>query len=108
MAALNDALARRAAAGTTGDEAAFVAADVDFHLRVARASHNELLVELYSTFTRALADSIRDDRCLKVFTQGQDAWHHTLAAAIAEGDADKATSASLALLESGPAGTHGP
>ncbi|MFB6960496.1 FadR/GntR family transcriptional regulator [Streptomyces sp. NPDC056309] len=106
ITALDDALARRAAAGTAGDEAAFVAADVDFHLHVARASHNELLVELYSTFTRALADSIRDDRCLKVFTQGRDTWHNTLATAIAEGDADKATTASLALLRNGPAATR--
>ncbi|MFE4445412.1 FadR/GntR family transcriptional regulator [Streptomyces sp. NPDC056820] len=98
ITALDDALARRHAAGTAGDEAAFVAADVDFHLHVARASHNELLAELYSTFTRALTDSIRDDRCLKVFTQGRDTWHNTLATAIAEGDADKATTASLALL----------
>ncbi|GAA3482031.1 FadR/GntR family transcriptional regulator [Streptomyces yanii] len=103
IAALNDALARRTAAGTTLDEAAFVVADVEFHLCVARASHNELLIELYSTFASALADSIRGDRCLQVFAQGRDAWHSALATAIEEGDADAATGASLALLHNRPA-----
>ncbi|WP_225080786.1 FCD domain-containing protein [Streptomyces sp. CoT10] len=80
-----------------------IADDGEVHLCVARASHNELLVGLYSTFARVLADSIRDDRCLQVFAQGRDAWHTALSAAIEEGDVDAATNASLALLHNGMA-----
>lgn len=97
---LNKALAARAAAGEAGDEAAFVANDVEFHLSVARASHNPVLIDLYTSFARALTESVRDDQCLQVFTTGQDTWHEALAAAIEAGDTTAAAAASLSLLES--------
>ncbi|MFE1954974.1 FadR/GntR family transcriptional regulator [Streptomyces sp. NPDC059524] len=103
LAALRDALdRRRAAAGETPDEAAFVAADVDFHLGVARAAHNELLYELYATFTEALADSVRENRCLKDAAEGAEDRHEALAAAIAAGDPLAATDAVLTILGSVP------
>ncbi|MFD3406518.1 FadR/GntR family transcriptional regulator [Kribbella sp. NPDC058693] len=98
--ALNKALGARAAAGEAGDEATFVSADVEFHLCVARASHNPLLIELYTSFAQALAESVRDDKCLQVFARGEDTWHEALAAAIEAGDATSAAAASLSLLES--------
>ncbi|MEV5967617.1 FadR/GntR family transcriptional regulator [Kribbella sp. NPDC051952] len=99
VAALQAALQERAAAGQARDEEAFVAADVEFHLCVARAAHNPLLVDLYSSIARALAESVRDDRCLQVFASGEDSWHDVLAKAIDAGDASVASAASLALLE---------
>lgn len=96
--ALNKALAARAAAGEAGDEAAFVANDVEFHLAVARASHNPVLIDLYTSFARALAETVRDDRCLQSFAT--DTWHDSLAAAVEAGDPTTAAAASLALLES--------
>ncbi|NUR96147.1 MAG: FadR family transcriptional regulator [Kribbellaceae bacterium] len=98
--ALTDALAARAAAGEAGDEAAFVTNDVEFHLCVARASHNPVLIELYTSFARALAESVRDDKCLQVFAAGDDTWHEALAAAIEAGDTTTAAAACLSLLES--------
>ncbi|NIK58586.1 FadR/GntR family transcriptional regulator [Kribbella shirazensis] len=97
--ALNKALAARAAAGEAGDEAAFVTNDVEFHLSVARASHNPVLIDLYTSFARALTESVRDDQCLQVFSTGQDTWHEALAAAIEAGDPTAAAAASLSLLE---------
>jgi DNA-binding FadR family transcriptional regulator len=97
--ALNQALAARAAAGEAGDEAAFVANDVEFHLCVARASHNPVLTDLYTSFAQALAESLRDDQCLQVFAAGQDTWHEALAAAIEAGDPTAAAAASLSLLD---------
>ncbi|GAA3100343.1 DNA-binding FadR family transcriptional regulator [Kribbella aluminosa] len=98
--ALDRALMARAAAGEAGDEAAFVTNDVEFHLCVARASHNPVLIELYTSFARALAESVRDDKCLQVFSSGEDSWHEALAAAIEAGDSTTAAAASLSLLES--------
>ncbi|MGW7680947.1 FadR/GntR family transcriptional regulator [Kribbella sp. NPDC054772] len=98
--ALNAALQDRATAGTAGDEAAFVANDVEFHLCVARASHNPVLIELYTSFARALTESVRDDQCLQVFTSGGDNWHEALAAAIEAADPTAAAAATLSLLDS--------
>ncbi|MFF0341520.1 FadR/GntR family transcriptional regulator [Kribbella sp. NPDC004875] len=97
---LKKALADRATAGVAGDEAAFVANDVEFHLCVARASHNPVLIELYTSFARALAESVRDDQCLQVFTTGQDTWHEALAAAIEAADPTTAAATTLSLLDS--------
>ncbi|MER7250797.1 FadR/GntR family transcriptional regulator [Kribbella sp. NPDC000426] len=97
---LAKALGARAAAGEAGYEARFVSADVEFHLCVARASHNPVLIELYTSFARALAESVRDDKCLQVFARGEDTWHEALAAAIEAGDPASAAAASLSLLES--------
>ncbi|HZX06397.1 FadR/GntR family transcriptional regulator [Kribbella sp.] len=98
--ALQQALAARATAGEAGDETAFVTNDVGFHLCVARASHNPVLIELYTSFARALTESVRDDQCLQVFASGEDTWHEALAAAIEAGDTTSAAAASLSLLES--------
>lgn len=98
--ALKKALEARATAGVAGDEAAFVANDVEFHLCVARASHNPILIELYTSFARALAESVRDDQCLQVFTTGQDTWHEALAAAIEAADPTTAAATTLSLLDS--------
>ncbi|MFI7007721.1 FadR/GntR family transcriptional regulator [Streptomyces sp. NPDC050145] len=103
LAMLRDALARRrAAAGEVPDEAAFVAADVDFHLGVARAARNELLFELYATFTEALADSVRASGCLAAAGAGGEDRHEVLAVAIEAGDPLAATEAALTILGSVP------
>ncbi|MYT73563.1 MULTISPECIES: FCD domain-containing protein [unclassified Streptomyces] len=100
VVALRSALAERARAGAARDIDAFVAADVEFHLGVARASHNDLLVELYLSFSRSLAESVRGDRRLHSFEADGAADHDTLAAAVEAGDATAAVSAALGLLDS--------
>lgn len=100
VAALRRALTQRSEASAARDEAAFVAADVDFHLSVARASHNDLLIELYSSFTRSLAESVRGDRRLHNFAADGASDHDALAAAIEAGDTTAAAAAALGLLDS--------
>ena len=48
----------RAMEETVNDEAAFVAADVDFHMAVARAGGNELLRHLYHLSRRLLTEAV--------------------------------------------------
>ncbi|MEW2570425.1 FadR/GntR family transcriptional regulator [Streptomyces sp. NPDC047070] len=113
VAELRRALVKRSEAGEARDQAAFVAADVDFHLGVARASHNDLLIELYASFSRALADSVREDRRLHNFASDGAAEHDALADAIEAGDTIAAVSTALGLLDStarqpAPEGAVGP
>ncbi|WP_329127068.1 FadR/GntR family transcriptional regulator [Streptomyces sp. NBC_01465] len=100
IAELRRALTERSEASAVRDQAAFVAADVDFHLGVARASHNDLLIDMYASFSRALAESVRDDRRLHNFASDGASEHDALASAIETGDATAAVSAALGLLDS--------
>src|SRR5262249_32885897 len=65
VAAMAAALERRGAARRAGHDAAFIDADVAFHLAIAVASKNAVLVDLYGAFTSALrgalAEELRDE-----------------------------------------------
>lgn len=56
---LDDLLAQRERAWTTGDRDAFVDADSAFHLAVISAAHNEVLTELYADLGQVIRDSLR-------------------------------------------------
>jgi DNA-binding FadR family transcriptional regulator len=66
---LERALGRRTDAINSGDQVAFVAADVDFHVGVVAAARNSLLAELYDGFVDRLRASLdlqgtcNDDLC---------------------------------------------
>ena len=60
LAALRRSLDRRAAAVAAGDQAAFLDADLDFHTRVAIATKNGVLADLYRIFARANREAWRD------------------------------------------------
>ncbi|WP_342753144.1 FadR/GntR family transcriptional regulator [Shouchella clausii] len=51
-------LERCEAAAKRGDIDSFVAADIDLHQNIVKASHNEILIEIYSHIAEALQDSI--------------------------------------------------
>ncbi|PAC98614.1 FadR/GntR family transcriptional regulator [Bacillus paralicheniformis] len=51
-------LERCEAAAELGDIDSFVAADIDLHQNIIKASHNEILIEIYSHIAEALQDSI--------------------------------------------------
>lgn len=92
LAQMQESLQHRERARQTGDAAAFLEADVVFHLAVAVSSKNAVLVEVYQTFVRslreALAQLIRSDKPVGQPEQAQ--LHQQLLDAIAVGDANAA------------------
>lgn len=58
IALIDAALAQREQAWSSRDAAAFVEADLAFHLAVVQATHNRVLIELYTDFSGALRASI--------------------------------------------------
>ncbi|MFI7007723.1 FadR/GntR family transcriptional regulator [Streptomyces sp. NPDC050145] len=97
--ALREALERRAAAREAADVDAFTDADVDFHVRIAEASHNPLLRDLYRNMSEALRATVRSSQCIDA---GDEPFHDELFAAVDTGDAGAATAAALAILEGWP------
>jgi len=84
-------LNRRKAARQAGDDAAFLNADIAFHIAVAAATKNSVIVDLYQTFSDALQEALaglisdpahRDD--------DQGPFHEGLLNAIAHKDSDAA------------------
>lgn len=95
LAVLDAAMSRRLAALGAGDTAAFVAADVDFHVAVVAAAHNPLLVELYDGLVETLRASIDDPGAADDLGPEHDA----VLAAIRAGDVAAAAAASALLLD---------
>ena len=82
----------------SGDVIAFTAADISFHRAVADASHNSLLVDLYSALVDAIAHTLASDRCLNSFRSG-DAAHLDLLKRIGEQNPEGAAAAAAAILD---------
>ncbi|WP_258395067.1 MULTISPECIES: FCD domain-containing protein [unclassified Streptomyces] len=72
----------------------FVEADIAFHLCVARAGHNPLLLDLYTTLSTALRDTILADDMRHSTTDA----HQDLLEAIEAGDPVAADAAAQAIL----------
>lgn len=96
LTALRASLAQRARAAAEDDSAAFVEADVAFHLRVVAAAHNPLLHELYGGFEDNLRTTIAPPPG-GVDHLGDE--HDALLAAIADGDPEAAGRATTRLLD---------
>jgi DNA-binding FadR family transcriptional regulator len=75
---------------------AFVEADAAFHQAVVAATHNHVLIELYSHLADPLRASVTE--VLHVSDDGQDDCHHALARAIRDGDPAAAELAATNLL----------
>ncbi len=58
---IDRALAHREEAWRSGDAAAFVDADTEFHLVVVAASHNPVLLDLYADLIEVVRDFLRSD-----------------------------------------------
>jgi DNA-binding FadR family transcriptional regulator len=91
------------------DHRAFVEADATFHQAVVAATHNRVLIELYSSLAGPLRASVAE--VLRISDDGQDECHRALARAIREGDPVAAERAatdllamSLAILNAGEGG----
>ncbi|REE97217.1 FadR/GntR family transcriptional regulator [Thermomonospora umbrina] len=96
VARIERALARCEELAGGDDRGAFVEADLDFHMAVAEATHNRVLIELYRDFGEALRASITAavDRLDQVAVP-----HASLAEAVVAGDAEAAERATLVCLD---------
>jgi DNA-binding FadR family transcriptional regulator len=96
--------ARRASRSATPDPAdpdasnqAFIEADATFHQAVVAATHNRVLIELYSSLAGPLRASVAE--VLRISDDaGQDESHHALARAIRDADPVAAEHAATDLL----------
>lgn len=82
------------------DDAAFVAADWDFHLRVATAGHNALLAEFYRLCRRLLTDVITDLIKLPAVKSDSIKLQRAIAEAIEARDPARARAAAIAHMRS--------
>lgn len=97
LAAIDAALAAREAARATDEVAPFVDADLAFHAAVVAASHNPLLVEMFTSFLGALREAlvaVVEEVVLDVVDDARA--HADLAAAIRAGDPEAAVLATHA------------
>ncbi|MEU8320528.1 FadR/GntR family transcriptional regulator [Nonomuraea sp. NPDC048881] len=95
---LRKALARRTAAHQAADLDAFADADVEFHLSIAAASHNPVLLDLYRGMSEAVRETVRRDHCMERAVLGSDSTHEDLYEAIESGDAAGAATIALTIL----------
>ncbi|MFI0420376.1 FadR/GntR family transcriptional regulator [Spongiactinospora sp. 9N601] len=93
---IEEALAVRERAWENGEPTAFVESDLEFHMAVVRATHNQVLLDLYEDFTAALRASIT-----AAGTSPNSSYipHDAIARAIAAGDAAAAERAGHACME---------
>jgi DNA-binding FadR family transcriptional regulator len=90
LTAMRAALAARDAALAAGRFEDFLNADVEFHVCVVQATHNQVLIELYQDFAEAVRASVD----LSSDHAGQPALpHDAIADAIEAGDAEAAAAA---------------
>ncbi|WP_283139490.1 FadR/GntR family transcriptional regulator [Rhizohabitans arisaemae] len=94
--AIEEALALREETWSQGDYPAFVEADLDFHIAVVEATHNRVLIELYTDFSEALRISIA---AAGTGTEQPYIPHDAIFTAIRAGDAAAAERATHTCME---------
>jgi DNA-binding FadR family transcriptional regulator len=102
VAAIELALEGRRTA-SSGDDAAFVDADIAFHAAVVAAAHNPVLADLFTEFTPVLRTGLVELLALTGLRTRDpntaDAAHEALVRAVADGDAEGAAEVLRAELE---------
>jgi DNA-binding FadR family transcriptional regulator len=98
LARITAALRRRRRARRLGRRRAWVDADIDFHQAVIDAAHNPVLSDVYRAFLGALRAAIDTFSTDADQTRDGHEDHVALAAAIASGDSEAATAATLRIL----------
>lgn len=100
LAQMRACLEKRKAAKHSCDEAGFLDADVAFHIAVANASKNAVLVDMYQSFTTALRDALGNLLTDAEIDRGdQELLHEQLFDAIAQGDPTIAQQRTAEFLE---------
>jgi DNA-binding FadR family transcriptional regulator len=100
LAALEEHLRLRRIAIDQNDLERFAEHDVAFHVGIAKASHNQLLVGIYASFDVSLRHSVTRNSCLSLNADPSTVdLHDALLRAIERGDVDSASAAALGVLE---------
>lgn len=99
LAVLEAAMRRRDAASADNDVDGFVAADVDVHRAVVQATHNSLLIELYSNIVQVVQDSIEQTIYDHPHDEEATIDHWPLVTAIRDGDADRAVAETACYID---------
>lgn len=100
VAALREELQHRRTAIDRNDVDAFADHDVAFHVGVAAASHNRLLVGIYASFDSSLRHSVAQNSCLSNNADPSAVdLHEQLLRAIEAADPEAATAAALGVLD---------
>ncbi|MFC5651605.1 FadR/GntR family transcriptional regulator [Paenibacillus solisilvae] len=92
-------LDNRMQAQQRGDMASFLTADIQFHLAIAVASKNTVVIDLYRTFTSVLQDSLHKLVSDTEVHNPHDEFHEKLYQAIAQQDAEAAVQWTRANLD---------
>jgi DNA-binding FadR family transcriptional regulator len=81
------------------DPQGYISADVAFHIAVARATHNSVMIDLYEQMTESLHMSVGGTVDVKELMDEQAQTHGALVQAIAEQNADAAEEAARSLIQ---------
>ena len=99
LAAMKKELRRRHDAAELGDRQAFADADTSFHLAVAAAAHNPLLLDLYRGLSSGIRDSVDSAQSLTKAMRGPVDFHGALLKAIRDRSAAVATEVALSIID---------
>ncbi len=99
VAALRASLVARRAAIVDSNMAAFIHHDIAFHVGVARAAHNGLLLMLYKSFENSMRDSILQLNCIAEIGGLHPEFHEVLLVAVERGDHRGAARAAIGVLD---------
>ena len=94
---LRDLLTRRTAAREEHDVDVIVESDVELHRTIALASHNPVLVDLYSNLMGALQENVR--RNVEELRSHEDEDHAKLVQAIIDGEPERAAEEAAQFLD---------
>lgn len=94
---IQDMLAKRKNLETDSKEN--TEADLDFHIAIAHACHNTILIDMYESISDYMKSQIEVQNRTSVFSVAEiDKLHEDLFLAIQEGDSEKAVSAVMKIL----------
>lgn len=99
LAEIEAHLAERRVATANRDQEVFARADAEFHMAIAAASHNTLLVDLYRGIFTAIQVSVDCEQSLAFAAESEVDDHEALFDAIKSRDATRATQIALQIID---------
>jgi len=99
LPALRASFEERARAIEKQDADAFADADSAFHDMVARLSHNEIVIDLYTGLGEVIKATVRPDHCPTGYADDAEGSHRQLLHSIENRDPDGAAAAVLRILD---------
>lgn len=99
LAEIKSHLTGRRVAAANRDQNAFAEADAKFHMTIANASHNPLLIDLYRGVLTAIQVSVDCEQSLVFAVESETDGHKELFEAIQDGNAARATEIVLQIID---------